>query len=85
MKFRFGKSPFFCVSISAGFVVFYDFLLGLEPTLQTCRLVVGLYNTSGGMGEPTILPTVYCQPSNPGGYGPATSQVIIRARQPVPR
>ncbi|OCU00881.1 coiled-coil domain-containing protein 17 [Xenopus laevis] len=44
----------------SGFVVFYDFLLGLDPSYRVCRLAVSL--SSGGLeiGSSSLLPPVYC-------------------------
>ncbi|XP_078418033.1 coiled-coil domain-containing protein 17 [Cetorhinus maximus] len=73
---------------AAGFVVFYDFLLGLAPTYRLIRLVTGLYNNGQEMGKPSALPTVYCEM----GVGPHYMSEglkgnfgILSAKQPVPR
>lgn len=68
---------------SGGFVVFYDFVSGLDMGSQSVRLVVGLYNNIAQYGEPTVLPTVYCDSSNTNFYG--HNMAIIGAKQPVPR
>ncbi|XP_053395523.1 uncharacterized protein LOC128555844 isoform X3 [Mercenaria mercenaria] len=71
---------------SAGFVIFYDFILCLDPTIQACRLVVGLHSSSAVMGEPTVLPTVYTEPATRGErYNYNYSNAIIGAKQPVPK
>ena len=71
---------------SAGFVIFYDFVLSLDPTIQACRLVVGLHSSSAVMGEPTVLPTVYTEPATRGhAYNYNYSNAIIGAKQPVPK
>ncbi|XP_052774398.1 uncharacterized protein LOC128212988 isoform X3 [Mya arenaria] len=70
----------------AGFVIFYDFVLSLDPTVQACRLVVGLHSSSAVMGEPTVLPTVYTEPATRGaGYNYNYSNAVIGAKQPVPK
>ncbi|XP_062410706.1 coiled-coil domain-containing protein 17-like isoform X2 [Sardina pilchardus] len=46
----------------AGFVVFYDFLLGLSPSYQLCRMTVGLFSGDQAMGAPSLLPPVPCEP-----------------------
>ncbi|XP_069798466.1 coiled-coil domain-containing protein 17 [Narcine bancroftii] len=80
-----GPAPYDPVT---GFVVFYDFLLGLDPSFRLIRLVTGLYNNGQEMGKPSALPPVCCEMgSGPyhiseelkGGFG------ILSARQPVPR
>ncbi|XP_052257880.1 uncharacterized protein LOC127862678 isoform X7 [Dreissena polymorpha] len=70
----------------AGFVIFYDFVLSLDPTIQACRLVVGLHSSSAVMGEPTVLPTVYTEPATRGErYNYNYSNAVIGAKQPVPK
>ena len=71
---------------SAGFVIFYDFVLCLEPTIQACRLVVGLHSSSAVIGEPTVLPTVYSEPATRGErYNYNYANAVIGAKQPVPK
>ncbi|XP_072918544.1 coiled-coil domain-containing protein 17 [Hemitrygon akajei] len=72
----------------AGFVVFYDFLLGLDPTYRLIRLVTGLYNNGQEMGKPSALPAVCCEMGNGPHYmseGLKGNFGILSARQPVPR
>ncbi|XP_051868085.1 coiled-coil domain-containing protein 17 [Pristis pectinata] len=72
----------------AGFVVFYDFLLGLDPTYRLVRLVTGLYNKGQEMGKPSALPPVCCETGSGPHYmseGLKGSFGILSARQPVPR
>ncbi|KAJ8376289.1 hypothetical protein SKAU_G00068690 [Synaphobranchus kaupii] len=72
----------------AGFVIFYDLVLGLDATLRMVRLVVGLYAGGHDLGRPTHLPPVPCQP---GGALPYTNAVptgnyaMLSVKQPVPR
>jgi len=71
---------------SAGFVIFYDFVLSMDPTVQACRLIVGLHSSSAVMGEPTVLPTVYTEPATRGEkYNYNYSNAIVGAKQPVPK
>ena len=71
---------------SSGFVIFYDFVLGLDPTIQACRLVVGLHSSSAVVGEPTVLPTVYCEPATRGErFNYNYANAVIGAKQPVNR
>ncbi|XP_078426566.1 coiled-coil domain-containing protein 17-like isoform X2 [Cetorhinus maximus] len=72
----------------AGFVVFYDFLLGLDPMYRVCRLVVGLYHGGQGMGDPSPLPAVYCDIDNLPAYFPEVNRgngAILAVKQVVPR
>ncbi|CAH1775471.1 unnamed protein product [Owenia fusiformis] len=68
----------------AGFVVFYDYVLHLEPSLHTSRLIIGLFDETAEMGEPSILPSVYCEMNQDSLYQDATSMALIAAKQPVP-
>ncbi|XP_038650103.1 coiled-coil domain-containing protein 17 [Scyliorhinus canicula] len=73
---------------AAGFVVFYDFLLGLLPTYRLIRLVTGLYNNGQEMGKPSALPAVYCEMEAGPHYmseGVKGTFGILSAKQPVPR
>lgn len=73
-------------TFSAGFVIFYDLVLNLDPRVTACRLIVGLHGVSAQMGEPTLMPTVYTEPVTRGGaYMSNNSNAIIGARQPVPK
>ena len=74
---------------SSGFMVFYDFVTGLDLGAQALRLVTGLYNTTAQYGEPTVLPMVYSEPNPTTGamayYPMASNSALVSARQPVPR
>ncbi|MBN3311184.1 CCD17 protein, partial [Amia calva] len=71
----------------AGFVVFYDFLLGLDSFYRVCRLVVGLYNGPQEMGNPAPLPPVYCEPASLSPYQPDKrgNLATLATKQAVPR
>ncbi|XP_034635999.1 coiled-coil domain-containing protein 17 [Trachemys scripta elegans] len=73
---------------AAGFVIFYDFLLGLDPTFFQVCLVAGLYRDGQEMGKPTPLPVAYCQVGQSPPYvvdGQRGNGAILSAKQPVPR
>ncbi|XP_050401529.1 uncharacterized protein LOC126818261 isoform X2 [Patella vulgata] len=73
-----------CYDQHAGFVIFYDFVLNLDPRVTAVRLIAGLHNTISKMGDPSVLPMVYAEPSTrPQAYN--TNSALIGARQPVPR
>ncbi|XP_032874324.1 coiled-coil domain-containing protein 17-like [Amblyraja radiata] len=81
----FGPAPY---DPAAGFVVFYDFLLGLDPLYRVCRLVVGLYHGRQEMGDPSPLPATYCDVSNSPAYFTDTNLshgAILAVKQVVPR
>ncbi|XP_026563120.1 coiled-coil domain-containing protein 17 [Pseudonaja textilis] len=80
-----GPAPYDPVS---GFVIFYDFLLGLDPMFYHVRLVSGLYRNGQQLGKSTPLPIV----SSDMGHSPQSLMerqraccAILAARQPVPR
>nr|XP_025037573.1 coiled-coil domain-containing protein 17 [Pelodiscus sinensis] len=73
---------------AAGFVIFYDFLLGLDPAFFQVCLVAGLYRNGQEMGKPTPLPIAYCQMGRSPPHvidGQGGNSAILSAKQPVPR
>ncbi|KAM8930526.1 coiled-coil domain-containing protein 17 [Pelodytes ibericus] len=80
-----GPAPYDPVS---GFVIFYDFLLGLEPTFQKVRLLSGLYSNGHSMGQTSSLPDVPCemwQTPQHLANAPRGNIAILSAKQPIPR
>ncbi|XP_066454056.1 coiled-coil domain-containing protein 17 isoform X2 [Eleutherodactylus coqui] len=75
-----GPAPYDPVS---GFVIFYDFILGLEPTFQKVRLVSGLYSNGHRMGQPSSLPDALCEVWNSSQH--QGNVAMLRAKQPIPR
>ncbi|XP_052098307.1 uncharacterized protein LOC127733070 isoform X1 [Mytilus californianus] len=69
----------------AGFMIFYDFVLNLDPRTTACRLIVGLHGTGQSIGEPTVLPTVYTEPATRAVGPSGGANAVIGARQPVPK
>ncbi|XP_048874515.1 coiled-coil domain-containing protein 17 [Brienomyrus brachyistius] len=72
----------------AGFVVFYDFLLGLCPSYRVCRLLVKLNDRDQEIGASSPLPVVYCEPASLSPHAPQHSRgslATIAAKQAVPR
>ncbi|XP_063067313.1 coiled-coil domain-containing protein 17-like [Engraulis encrasicolus] len=55
-----GPAPYDPVT---GFVVFYDFLLGLSSSYRLCRLTVGLFSGDQALGPPSLLPAACCEPA----------------------
>ena len=66
-------------------MVFYDFVSGLDMATQSLRLVVGLYNNIAQYGEPTVLPTVYCESASSSYFHQGSNMAVFGAKQPVPR
>ncbi|CAG2196380.1 unnamed protein product [Mytilus edulis] len=71
--------------VVAGFMIFYDFVLNLDPRTTACRLIVGLHGTGQSIGEPTVLPTVYTEPATRAVGTSGGANAVIGARQPVPK
>ncbi|XP_072505368.1 coiled-coil domain-containing protein 17 [Notamacropus eugenii] len=69
----------------AGFAIFYDFLLGLEPEWSQVQLVTGLARGGQETGPSTALPPSPCLPLAPIPGAPLGNCAILAARQPVPR
>ncbi|XP_036609085.1 coiled-coil domain-containing protein 17 [Trichosurus vulpecula] len=69
----------------AGFAIFYDFLLGLEPEWSQVQLVTGLARGGQETGPSTALPPSPCLPLPPTPGAPLGNCAILAARQPVPR
>ena len=75
------------ISSSAGFVVFWDFVLGLSSSLTRCRLAAGVYEGAEIMTDIKLLPlvrTTYITKEThpsipPGGAG------VIGIKHPFPR
>ncbi|XP_066507683.1 coiled-coil domain-containing protein 17-like [Hoplias malabaricus] len=71
----------------AGFVVFYDFLLGLSPSFQVCRLMVELFSGEQCLGSPSVLPPVHCEPHSSSTQPTHCSQgqmAILAFKQTIP-
>ncbi|KAM8961256.1 coiled-coil domain-containing protein 17-like isoform 2-T2 [Pelodytes ibericus] len=70
----------------SGFVVFYDYLVGLDPTYRVCRLAVSLCSGTQEMGGPSPLPPVYCEaPSSKFHVNKKQNIAILATKQAVPR
>ncbi|XP_070765069.1 coiled-coil domain-containing protein 17-like [Enoplosus armatus] len=73
---------------AAGFVVFYDLVLGVDVSQRALRLVAALYSEGQEVGPPTPLPPVQVLP---GVSLPYTHSLTLRnyallsVKQPVPR
>ncbi|KAI3368535.1 hypothetical protein L3Q82_025544, partial [Scortum barcoo] len=72
----------------AGFVVFFDLVLGVDVSQRALRLVAALYSEGQEVGPPTPLPPTQCLPGvslpyshslTPGNYA------FMSVKQPVPR
>ncbi|XP_073726367.1 coiled-coil domain-containing protein 17 [Misgurnus anguillicaudatus] len=72
----------------AGFVIFYDLVIGIEATLKSVCLLAGLYCNGQKLGQITPMPPVQCLPSGPLWY-PSTrnpgNYAILAMKQHVPR
>lgn len=72
----------------AGFVVFYDLVLGVDPSQKVLRLVSALYIQGQEVGPPTPLPPVQRVSGATLPYQhsfPAGNPVTLSIKQPVTR
>ncbi|XP_006813135.2 uncharacterized protein LOC102809556 [Saccoglossus kowalevskii] len=69
----------------AGFLVFFDFIIGLDPSSKILRLITAQWEKENELGDPTTFPVTYCNPAQqqPGGYG-GFGGATIATRQQVP-
>ncbi|XP_076010528.1 coiled-coil domain-containing protein 17 [Genypterus blacodes] len=73
---------------ASGFVIFYDFVLGVDASQKALRLVAALYSDGEEVGRPSPLPAVQCLP---GGAVPYSHSLhrgnygVLSVKQPVPR
>ncbi|KAM4629292.1 coiled-coil domain-containing protein 17-like [Polymixia lowei] len=73
---------------AAGFVIFYDLVLGVDATLSALRLLAALYLGGQETGGPTLLPPVQCQQRGTLPYVhrlPPGNCSLLSAKQPIPR
>nr|XP_016848713.1 PREDICTED: coiled-coil domain-containing protein 17 [Anolis carolinensis] len=73
---------------ASGFVIFYDFLLGLDPTFYQICLVSALYRNGKELGKPTPLPVVSSDMGQSSQYMMDRQRgccAILATQQPVPR
>lgn len=66
-----------------GFVIFIDFVTNLDPSYACARVITCLHHPKSGLGEPSVLPIVNCEPNSDNGN--RTSVALISTKQPVPR
>jgi len=70
-----------CLFSSAGFVLFCDFVLGLDMSMQVLRLVTALYKVKTVIREPVILPKISCDAMTSTFHGDLGKSVVIGALQ----
>jgi hypothetical protein len=69
----------------AGFVIFFDYIINLPPTIDQCRLITCLHYPDSGLGEPSQLQPFKCDLYTDEITGERMSVVLIATKQPVPR
>ncbi|XP_035813588.1 coiled-coil domain-containing protein 17 [Amphiprion ocellaris] len=72
----------------AGFVVFYDVVLGVDASQKALRLVSALYSKGQEVGPSTLLPAVQCLPGVPCPYPHSLTpgnNVLLSVKQHAPR
>ena len=72
---------FVCFLSSAGFVLFYDFVSGIDMRVQVLRLVAVLYKVGSEVRDPVILPKISCDSFASTVYGDRGKAVVIGAVQ----
>ncbi|XP_034149793.1 coiled-coil domain-containing protein 17 [Esox lucius] len=73
---------------AAGFVVFFDLVLGVDAVLRVLRLVACLYSGGQALGLCSPLPPTQCQPGGnvPKGCSvPPGNYALLAVKQPMPR
>ncbi|XP_035379923.1 coiled-coil domain-containing protein 17 [Electrophorus electricus] len=80
-----GPAPY---DSTAGFIIFYDIVLGVDATFRTLRLVARLYIGGQEMEWPTRMPPVQCHPAG-ALTGPLSTHsgnyALLAVKQPVLR
>ncbi|KAE8293788.1 Coiled-coil domain-containing protein 17 [Larimichthys crocea] len=72
---------------AAGFVVFYDLVLGTDVSQRALRLVAALYSEGQEVGAPTLLPPVHCLPGVSQPYTHSltpTNHALLLVKQSLP-
>lgn len=72
----------------AGFVVFYDLVLGVDVSQRALHLVAALYSEGQEVGPPTPLPPVQCLSGVSLPYSHSITprnHTLLSVKQPVPR
>ncbi|XP_022622142.1 coiled-coil domain-containing protein 17 [Seriola dumerili] len=73
---------------AAGFVVFFDLVLGLDASLKALRLVAAVYSEGLQVGPPTPLPPVQCLRGVSLPYSHSLTHgncALLSVKQPAPR
>jgi hypothetical protein len=68
-----------------GFVIFFDFIDNLSPSLDRIRLITCLHHEQTGLGEPSQLDSCKCELSTDDRTGESTRIAFVATKQPVPR
>jgi hypothetical protein len=69
----------------AGFVIFYDFIVNLPANIDLCQLTAYLQHPQWGLGIPSHLPPIKCDPYIDESTEQRMGLASISIRQPVPR
>ncbi|XP_070562570.1 uncharacterized protein [Ptychodera flava] len=77
-------APMFPMPYSgSGFLVFFDFITGLEQGAKILRLITAQWEKENELGDPTTFPVTYCNSSGHPQYGGFASATVA-TRQQVP-
>lgn len=58
-------------------------MTNLDPSYACARVITCLHHPKSGLGEPSVLPIVNCEPYQE--HGNRTSVALVSTKQPVPR
>ena len=67
----------------AGFVIFYDFIVGLDVNTQFARLITCLYNKEQQYGAPTTLPNIQTTAQDSAYYQRGSQMAVLNLKQTV--
>ncbi|UJR30693.1 hypothetical protein I4U23_018214 [Adineta vaga] len=68
-----------------GFVIFFDYISNLSPTIDQIRLITCLHHEQTGLGEPTQLDPCKCELSVDELSNDTMRTAYVATKQPVPR
>ena len=70
---------------TAGFVIFFDFIVNFPPNVDQCRLITCLHHPQSGLGEPSHLEPLKCDLFLDEDTGERMSVALVATKQPVPK
>lgn len=68
-----------------GFIIFFDFIIDLPPSIEKCQLITCLNHSLTGLGQPSQLEVSKSELFLDQKFNEQIGIVLIATRQPVPR